>query len=88
MKSILGFVPGWISLSKLRFINSRKLRSDLITSPLTIFFSSFKGKPELIVAIGKLLHLVSFLRNEDFPVNTLISISSANIRLSLVTSPV
>lgn len=41
-----------------------------MASKFTILSSPFIGNPEDIVAIGKLLHFVSFLLNELLPVNT------------------
>ena len=58
------------------YVKALKPFSLLITSLLTIF-SPFNGSPELMIAIAKDTHLVSFLRSELFPVNTLISIPSS-----------
>ena len=62
--------------------------SDLVTFPSIIFASPFKGKPELILAIGSLLHFVNNLLSDDFPLNTLISIWSSYTRLNFEGSPV
>ena len=50
---------------------------NLHPSKFTIFLSPFNGKPEFIIAIGKLLHLDNLRLSELFPVKTLISICSS-----------
>ena len=51
--------------------------SDLIPSKSTILSPFFNGKPEDIVAVGKLLNFVNLRRKEVLPVKTFTSIFSS-----------
>ena len=86
IKSIEGFVPGCISFRKFLSIRLRNDFSLFIASKLTTF-SSFKGNPEDIVAMGISLQAVSLLLRLELPVNTLISISLSYNLANFVTSP-
>ena len=90
MKSTEGFVLAWYFFFKLPSINRLiRLSShgiNLISSYI-LTFPFFSGRPEVILVISRSLHIVSFLRRLDLPVNTLISISSSYSFSNLDTSP-
>ena len=65
-----------------------KAASDLIFSSLIIFFtSSLIGSPELIVAIGTSLQILSIRLSDAAPVKTFISVELSYTRLNFVASP-
>ena len=86
MKSMDGFVAGWISLRRLRITSARRAFSLLTLSSL-ITLSSFSGSPVEIWAIGALWHLITFRRSDECPGKVLTSIPSEYTELSSDASP-